>query len=427
VTQDFDDFEVVVSDNSQSSVAGAFVSGLGDSRIKLVRTPRAMSMADSWNFAIAHTQGEYATLLGDDDGLLLHALSELDQLVTKLSPQIVRYETVHYWWPNVPPTPGSGLWQPNVLLVPLLRTDANHTVRVVSGRESIAQAVSFHNDKTPSIRCAMVHRSLIEELRTRTGAVFQAEAPDAYSAFALAAVADEIHCIDAPMDIKGYSGDSTYLGVVSLKGRSTYAKDFEQLNAASMITRHPDVPRLPTITALFADAFLQAKAALFPLDDELVLNKEEATNRYLKESRPDDEREWKEILGIVGDSLVTDPDLTEWFDARWSNLALEDHLESLRSEMEPSWTFKRYTSQHLKLDASQFGVTNVCEAAELVEKLLGYRSDGVRWQLAPLPASTTQPSTAFGRWLQQRWHGFLTMTGLMGPYVRLRKLPRDAG
>src|SRR5262249_44402044 len=38
---------------------------------------------------------------------------------------------------------------------------------------------------------------------------------------------------------------------------------------------------------------------------------------------------------------------------------------------------KRYDGSYLRLDASEFGVTNVFEAAELFEKVMGYRTDGV--------------------------------------------------
>src|SRR5262245_51577835 len=81
LAQDFADFEIVVSDNDSPPAVREVVASFADSRIKYFRTPRLLAMSDSWEFALEHAAGEFVTVIGSDDGLLLHALTEIDRIL----------------------------------------------------------------------------------------------------------------------------------------------------------------------------------------------------------------------------------------------------------------------------------------------------------------------------------------------------------
>ncbi len=70
-------------------------------------------------------------------------------------------------------------------------------------------------------------------------------------------------------------------------------------------------------------------------------------------------------------SLIDDPRLVWWFDRKCGRMSFQE------ARREPAKPLKRYGGGFLNLDTSEFGVTNVFEAAELFERLLGYRTDGV--------------------------------------------------
>src|SRR5437016_943724 len=98
VAQEFDDFEIVVSDNDSSPLVREAVESFADPKIKYVRTPRLLAMSDSWEFAVAQAAGEFITLIGNDDGLLLHALPEIDRVIRMLDASILRWDSVCYNW-----------------------------------------------------------------------------------------------------------------------------------------------------------------------------------------------------------------------------------------------------------------------------------------------------------------------------------------
>src|SRR5213078_1360054 len=72
--QDFTDYEVVVCDNYSSPATREVVDSFTSPRVKYVRAPQPLAMSHNWELALAHASGEYVTVLGDDDGLLSHAL-----------------------------------------------------------------------------------------------------------------------------------------------------------------------------------------------------------------------------------------------------------------------------------------------------------------------------------------------------------------
>src|SRR5262249_45665141 len=75
------------------------------------------------------------------------------------------------------------------------------------------------------------------------------------------------------------------------------------------------------------------------------------------------------------EALRDDPALAAWFEAACADGPAGDPAPPPRP--------KRYNGSHLHLDASAFGVTNVFDAAQLCEQLLGGKRDGLNCHLEP--------------------------------------------
>lgn len=85
----FDDFEVVVSDNSDDACAEATVARFTDPRVRYVNTGKDLDVYGSWNYAIQHAQGRYTFLFADDDAFFHDGL-------TKIHEALVRYQMPEY-------------------------------------------------------------------------------------------------------------------------------------------------------------------------------------------------------------------------------------------------------------------------------------------------------------------------------------------
>jgi|GEM_PF-1682586 len=80
--QEFDDYEIIVSDNSTNSETQKLVSEFESKKIKYFRTPRPLDMPKSWEFALSKANGKFITFLGDDDLLPKKFLKVYSKIVS---------------------------------------------------------------------------------------------------------------------------------------------------------------------------------------------------------------------------------------------------------------------------------------------------------------------------------------------------------
>ncbi|HWA74177.1 MAG TPA: glycosyltransferase family 2 protein [Polyangiaceae bacterium] len=85
----FDDYEVVVGDNSANASAESVVKSYDDPRVRYFNTGKDLDIYGSWNFAIDHAVGKYTFLFADDDAFLPDGLS-------KIHDALLRYRMPEY-------------------------------------------------------------------------------------------------------------------------------------------------------------------------------------------------------------------------------------------------------------------------------------------------------------------------------------------
>jgi hypothetical protein len=378
LAQDFDDYEIVVSDNHSTPATRAIVGDLADARLKYVRSPEPLAMTDSMEFALSHASGEYVIFVGSDDGLVIHALPLIDETLRRTHSRALRWESVLYHWPD---TGDQDFAPPNRLLIPLTQVSGRYAIHEMDSRRMIRAAANAEATyaRLLLVFCSAVHRDLVELARRRAGRVFGSKTPDAYACFALAYLAGTYHSLTAPLSIAGQSGRATGLGLYAFKGKSPAAEEFRQANVGARYGLHPWVPELAVITADVADAFLRAKEALFPDEPELSLDRKQLITDCLSAVPVAGEAEWRQALDACRRSVADDGALRAWFDEEYSGRP----LGSL-ARIDRSFPRRRYTGTYLNLDAAEFQVRDVAGAAELCEKILGYRADGLAAELQPV-------------------------------------------
>jgi hypothetical protein len=364
--QNFDDYEVIVSDNDSSPATRAVIDEAASQRVRYVRTPGLLAMSSNWDFAVSHARGEYVILIGDDDGLLPHALGELDNITREHDAKVVRWTPVYYTWPSFA-LPG----QADYLRVPLGRGLAE-----LASLDVIRAVISFRLPYTalPMLYNAAVHRSVLDELRAKTGRVFPHPVPDVYSGFAIAAVAGRFFSTEAPMSVSGQSGASNGIAVLFNRGRSAIDREFRELNAKEGLLSDPRIPDLPVFPHVpVVDSFAFAKQKLFP-DAQVDFDRRQFVAGCIANLRVQTEDEWRESLRRLSDSLADEPATRAWFDAE---LARTPFREPVPPRLRPARL--GFDGECLHLNAAQFGVADVAQAAELCDRVLNYRADGITY------------------------------------------------
>ena len=100
VEQNFNDFEIVVSDNFSHDETKEIVDKFKDPRIKYFRTNSELNRTDSWNFGLSKSKGEYVTFIGDDDSFLPNSLGLLDNMLVKYNTDVITWKQLNYSWPD---------------------------------------------------------------------------------------------------------------------------------------------------------------------------------------------------------------------------------------------------------------------------------------------------------------------------------------
>ena len=101
INQNYENFQIIVSDNFSQDNTEQVVSSLGDRRISYVNTGRRISMAENFEHALSYVKSGWVTILGDDDGLLPGALERIAKLIKDTGTEAVSSTWCQYIWPGV--------------------------------------------------------------------------------------------------------------------------------------------------------------------------------------------------------------------------------------------------------------------------------------------------------------------------------------
>jgi glycosyltransferase involved in cell wall biosynthesis len=392
LTQDFDDFEAIVHDNCSSAETRQVVDGITSDKLKYFRSDVPLAMTDAWERALSFATGEYVVIIGDDDGLLPHALRILDQLLRERQARAVRWARVSYHWPSHPfPT------KRNSLKIPL-----GNRGHIMPGREIIRKVVNMDLPffTLPMVYNSVVHRDVLAELKAKCGRVFFSPSPDLGSGYAIAYQTERYLSLETPFSIGGISGKSNGLALISPSDEgASVADDFRQLNAKAGITPHAKLPKLYLMPQIVADSYYHVQDALFAQDRTLDPDRKDhirATVRDLKSLSPGDAVEG---LKKLRESLADSAHLLKWFDREIASQPLPDSV-GISMSKSPRGFVER--EKILALEPLDFGVTDVYGASQLCEKILNYGRDGFRCQISDYFASPKRQVREVGRMLWRR-------------------------
>ena len=253
--QDYENLEIIVSDNYSGDGTDAVVQRANDSRICYLKTDKRLSMSHNWEFALAHVQDGWVTFMGDDDGLLPGAIRRVAEIIEQTQAQIIRTEYCTYDWPGIPEHPHGQL------IVPLSggiesRNSHQWLARVLKGQARYSQLPMIYNG-------GFIHISVLQSIKDKKGEFFSSVNPDVYTAVAVARLANEFLFVREPLAISGTSKYSNGHSAFSTSvARSPQA--YKQFLSEGNMPFHSDMPALEgggiplSLQACVYEAYLQS-------------------------------------------------------------------------------------------------------------------------------------------------------------------------
>ena len=74
LTQDYENLEVIVSNNASSDATAGWLAGQSDPRLRVVQTDNVLPFHEHWRFLLSHARGDYVVFLCDDDAFVAGAI-----------------------------------------------------------------------------------------------------------------------------------------------------------------------------------------------------------------------------------------------------------------------------------------------------------------------------------------------------------------
>lgn len=270
--------ELVIQDNSDSGELESYVRhNVTDGRLVYRYTPPPFSSIDNFNAAIGVATGEYACLIGDDDGVNPEIMDAAEWAKEMNVDSLAVKNRVNYLWPD------SGV--PATLFTKAVRgvftiSNIEGTMVVADLENEVRRLVRngglYYLDRLlPKLYHGLVHRRCLETVRDRTGSYLGGLSPDIFASLAIACIAKRVIVTDYPLTIPGVCSASSSSLEGALKHHSKRIEDAPHLRSRGEYQWSELVPRIYTVETIWADSGVAALRGMgrFDLIDQLNLPK----------------------------------------------------------------------------------------------------------------------------------------------------------
>ena len=268
--QNYENFEIVVSDNFSSDDTRSIIESVKDHRIRYINTGRRVSMSENFDFALSHVEDGYIMFIGGDDGLMPGAIEYVNDIVTRTGAKAVSGRWSHYIWPNFPDAELSG----SIKVCGFgHNTHLNGGIEMREPAEWLRKTLDFNTHyiyELANLYYGFVHRSIINK-SIKDGIYFRSVTPDAYAAFATTSNLDSYAFSYRPFCICGASGKSNGASAFHEKSK---ADESQKFSAENTLPIHKDIVYCPSLEVIIAEAFTQFSDAFPEKTEQLRVNYE---------------------------------------------------------------------------------------------------------------------------------------------------------
>lgn len=239
--QDYDDWEIVVSDNASQEDVRGFIESIADDRIIYVRSEVPIPVTDNWNLALSHCTGDYIIMLGDDDGLLPGYFVSARQLIeAHKHPEVLYTAALLYAYPGVLPNVPEGFLRSYEDRSIFEGRKDSFLLKKEDAQKYVDASLNFRVEYDYNMQFFLVSKNAVERLR-RHGAFYQSPYPDYYAANALLHLSPSILVVPTPMVVIGISPKS--FGYYYFNDKESAGTDF----LSNLRVEHQNLAQLDSV------------------------------------------------------------------------------------------------------------------------------------------------------------------------------------
>lgn len=201
-----DDFEVIVQDNSADNVhIIKFLEEINEKKIRYFYNKEHLSVVENANLGVTKANGEYITMIGDDDGVTMKLIDFLKNVNNEYEAFLFNKPT--YVWPDTKHRYHGTNFSGTISV-----KDFDGDIKDLNVNEILENVLKVGGTRIlnlPRIYHAVVKKSVLDNLQRTTGTYFPGPSPDMANAVALSNFITKMAYVDYPYIVSGTSVKST--------------------------------------------------------------------------------------------------------------------------------------------------------------------------------------------------------------------------
>lgn len=377
--QDFDDYEIIVSDNNSSADTKKVIEKINSSKIKYIRSNIDLNITNSWEQAVSNANGEYIMGIADNDGIVEGALLFLVNLL-KINnyPKIINMAKNNYNWPCLDDD------MRNILFL-----QKNQSLELIDGVEIINKVLNDNKEfyRLPMIYNSIVHHSLIEKMKKKNGKIFNAITPDVYSGFCLAYLNKSFLYLSLPIVIGGNSSKSIGVNHLRNSDGDIIQKEISLVN----ISDHPkQIPFVISGNGRVYEAFTKAKEFIDIKD--ITIDRKKMINDILSDIIILGNDKLKDALHAIYKSCEDDENLLKYVTKK-----LEETPLKLSTPFSCHIKFG-FNNNKLILDGKKFNCRNILDVSKFMANFYNYSFSSICYPIIKNDFSNLPVSCKIAIW-----------------------------
>ena len=196
------DFSVLISNNGGAQGVRNLVNELADPRLRLVEPSTFLPMALHWEYAFSQAQGDVITFIGDDDALMMGAVSRVGWLFEKYpSIECITHRPGQYFWPDYL----EENWRNKFLLPP--QSSRNNIKQTEPLLRNVVE-YRAHYAVLPFLYHGFVRLAILQDISRKNGGLFRRAMPDVFTDLVLASTLKEFLVTGECLSIGGQGAKS---------------------------------------------------------------------------------------------------------------------------------------------------------------------------------------------------------------------------
>lgn len=250
--------QIVVQDNSDQNSLFDSIQELNSTRIKYNYTNELLSFVDNFERAVDLADGDYVTLIGDDDGVLPSIVPICKWAKEKHIETVTSKILVTYYWPNSGAKNYKCTDELGYIRVNDFSSKIKNTNNIDILRKVLRNGCQFyHSSGLPKIYHGLVSKEILDKIKSKHNRLFLGLSPDIYSSFAISMYAKKSCIVDYPFTIDGNCKKSG-AGAQAQGKHVGKLKDAPHFQGNSNYKWESLVPYVYSVHTIWADSGLHA-------------------------------------------------------------------------------------------------------------------------------------------------------------------------